>query len=120
MTGNGVLQLVVYVVVLLALAKPLGAYMARVYDELPDPDGRAHRPELRLGGGGHGRPGRVDSGIRAPLGGDDRQFLGRSDADDPLHSPAALFRLRAGSRLPGGRPDVRPVREGHRGAANEL
>ena len=32
MTTNGVLQLVLYVVVLLALAKPLGAYMARVYE----------------------------------------------------------------------------------------
>ncbi|PYN83967.1 MAG: potassium-transporting ATPase subunit KdpA [Candidatus Rokuibacteriota bacterium] len=32
MTANGVLQLVVYVVVLLLLAKPLGAYMARVYE----------------------------------------------------------------------------------------
>ena len=35
MTGNGVLQLVVYLVVLLALAKPLGAYMARVYEGRP-------------------------------------------------------------------------------------
>jgi len=35
MTGNGVLQLVVYVVVLLALAEPLGAYMARVYEGRP-------------------------------------------------------------------------------------
>ena len=32
MTANGVFQLVSYVVVLLALAKPLGAYMARVYE----------------------------------------------------------------------------------------
>ena len=32
MTANGVLQLVFYIVVLLALAKPLGAYMARVYE----------------------------------------------------------------------------------------
>jgi potassium-transporting ATPase potassium-binding subunit len=32
MTASGVLQLVFYVVVLLALAKPLGAYMARVYE----------------------------------------------------------------------------------------
>jgi K+-transporting ATPase ATPase A chain len=32
MTANGVLQLVFYVVVLLALARPLGAYMARVYE----------------------------------------------------------------------------------------
>ena len=35
MTGNGLVQLVVYVVVLLALAKPLGAYMARVYEDRP-------------------------------------------------------------------------------------
>ncbi|MCM8595772.1 potassium-transporting ATPase subunit KdpA [Accumulibacter sp.] len=32
MTGNGILQLVLYVVSLLALAWPLGAYMARVYE----------------------------------------------------------------------------------------
>jgi K+-transporting ATPase ATPase A chain len=32
MTANGVLQLLLYLVVLLFLAKPLGAYMARVYD----------------------------------------------------------------------------------------
>ena len=32
MTANGVLQLVVYLGVLLVLAKPLGAYMARVYE----------------------------------------------------------------------------------------
>ncbi len=35
MTGNGLLQLVVYLVVLLALVKPLGAYMARVYEGRP-------------------------------------------------------------------------------------
>jgi len=32
MTANGLLQLVLYLVVLLALAKPLGGYMAQVYD----------------------------------------------------------------------------------------
>jgi len=32
MTANGALQLVFYLVVLLVLAKPLGAYMARVYE----------------------------------------------------------------------------------------
>ena len=32
MTANGYLQLGGYLVVLLALAKPLGAYMARVYE----------------------------------------------------------------------------------------
>ena len=31
-TANGIAQLVVYLVVLLALAKPLGSYMARVYE----------------------------------------------------------------------------------------
>ena len=35
MTANGILQLAVYVVVLIALAKPLGAYMARVYQNQP-------------------------------------------------------------------------------------
>ena len=32
MTTNGLLQIALYFVVLLALAKPLGAYMARVYE----------------------------------------------------------------------------------------
>jgi len=35
MTTNGILQIVLYVAVLLALAKPLGAYMARVYEGKP-------------------------------------------------------------------------------------
>jgi K+-transporting ATPase ATPase A chain len=35
MTANGVLQLLLYLVVLLLLAMPLGAYMARVYDGRP-------------------------------------------------------------------------------------
>jgi K+-transporting ATPase ATPase A chain len=35
MTANGVLQLLLYLVVLLFLTKPLGAYMARVYDGRP-------------------------------------------------------------------------------------
>ncbi|HET7343817.1 MAG TPA: potassium-transporting ATPase subunit KdpA [Methylomirabilota bacterium] len=35
MTANGLVQLVLYVVVLLALARPLGAYMARVYQNQP-------------------------------------------------------------------------------------
>jgi len=34
-TGNGVVQLVVYMFVLLALVKPLGAFMARVYENRP-------------------------------------------------------------------------------------
>ena len=35
MTANGYLQLGFYVIVLLALAKPLGAYMARIYEGRP-------------------------------------------------------------------------------------
>ena len=35
MTANGYLQLGLYLIVLLALAKPLGAYMARVYEGRP-------------------------------------------------------------------------------------
>jgi K+-transporting ATPase ATPase A chain len=35
MTANGIFQLAFYVLVLIALAKPLGAYMARVYQDQP-------------------------------------------------------------------------------------
>ena len=35
MTGNGFLQITLYVAVLLALAKPLGGYMARIYQDEP-------------------------------------------------------------------------------------
>ena len=35
MTANGVVQLLFYLVVLIALAKPLGSYMARVYENKP-------------------------------------------------------------------------------------
>ena len=35
MTANEIFQLVLYLVVLIALAKPLGAYMARVYQNEP-------------------------------------------------------------------------------------
>src|SRR5262245_41445657 len=35
MTANGYLQLAFYVIVLIALAKPLGAYMARIYEGEP-------------------------------------------------------------------------------------
>src|SRR5262245_2362798 len=41
MTSNGVLQLAFYLVVLLVLVKPLGAYMARVYEGRPIVLGRA-------------------------------------------------------------------------------
>jgi potassium-transporting ATPase potassium-binding subunit len=41
MTANGIFQLALYLVVLIALAKPLGAYMARVYQNQPIALGRA-------------------------------------------------------------------------------
>ena len=48
MTANGVLQLVLYLVVLLALAKPLGWFMARVYEGKPCGLDRVLGPVERL------------------------------------------------------------------------
>jgi potassium-transporting ATPase potassium-binding subunit len=48
MTTNGYLQLASYVVVLIALAKPLGAYMARVYEGAPAFLNRVGAPFERL------------------------------------------------------------------------
>ena len=48
MTANGYLQLAFYVVVLIALAKPLGAYMARVYEGQPAVLNRLGAPVERL------------------------------------------------------------------------
>jgi K+-transporting ATPase ATPase A chain len=54
MTANGVLQLAFYLVVLIALARPLGAYMARVYEGrrvwLARPLGWLERLVYRLAG----------------------------------------------------------------------
>ena len=41
MTANGIFQIALYLVVLIALAKPLGSYMARVYQNQPVALGRA-------------------------------------------------------------------------------
>jgi K+-transporting ATPase ATPase A chain len=48
MTASGVLQMLLYVVVLLLAAKPLGAYMARVYSGEPTWMGRALGPVERV------------------------------------------------------------------------
>lgn len=48
MTALGVVQLLVYLGVLLALAKPLGIYMARVYEGRPNGLGRVLGPIERL------------------------------------------------------------------------
>jgi len=48
MTGPGLLQIGVYLLVLLALVKPLGGYMAHVYEGRPTVLGRLLRPLERL------------------------------------------------------------------------
>jgi K+-transporting ATPase ATPase A chain len=48
MTANGYLQLAFYVVVLVALAKPLGAYMARIYEGQPSVLNRFGAPIEKL------------------------------------------------------------------------
>jgi K+-transporting ATPase ATPase A chain len=48
MSANGYLQLAFYVVVLIALAKPLGAYMARIYEDEPAVLNRVGAPFERL------------------------------------------------------------------------
>ena len=48
MSANGYLQLMFYVVVLLALAKPLGTYMARIYEGEPALLNRIGAPFERL------------------------------------------------------------------------
>ena len=48
MSANGTLQLVFYIVVLLALAKPLGTYMARIYAAEPALANRIGAPFERL------------------------------------------------------------------------
>ena len=48
MSANGYLQLAFYLVVLIALAKPLGAYMARIYENEPAFLNRVGAPFERL------------------------------------------------------------------------
>jgi len=48
MSGNGYLQLAFYLVVLIGLAKPLGAYMARIYEGQPSLLSRIGAPVERL------------------------------------------------------------------------
>ena len=48
MSANGYLQLGIYLVVLIALAKPLGAYMARIYQGEPAMLNRAGAPLERV------------------------------------------------------------------------
>jgi K+-transporting ATPase ATPase A chain len=48
MTANGLIQIGLYLVILIAAAKPLGAYMARVYEGKPVVLDRVLSPVERL------------------------------------------------------------------------
>ncbi len=61
--------------------------------ELPHPDGGAHGPQFRVGGDRHCARDRAGARLRAALGPQHRQFLGRSGALHALH-PAAGFDCR--------------------------
>ena len=71
------------------------------------PDGRPHRPELRLGGGGHGGARRRDQGLRQPRLGRAGELLARRHPDAALHPPADLVHRRPDPRLAGSDPDPR-------------
>ena len=70
-------------------------------DVLFQPDGRADDAELRVGGDRHRRRGRGDPRLRRARKPRRRQFLGRSDALDPLRPAAAVDRRRPVPRLAG-------------------
>ena len=103
MTANGYLQLTLYLVVLLALAKPLGAYMARVYENQPIVLGRSPGP---------GRADPVSPGGSPP---------GRRDGLEELRPRHAdVQHARTVCRVPApARPGIAPAesREPRRGRA---
>ena len=71
------------------------------------PDGRPHRPELRLGGGRDRRRRRADPRHRRPLRPRARQLLAGPGPHPPLHPGADLDHRRALPRLPGRDPEPR-------------
>ena len=86
-------------------------------DVVPEPDGRPDGAELRLGRARDGRPRGGDPRLRAPLGDDGRQLLGRSLPVARVHPGAARADPRGSARLAGRRADVRRGR--HRDHAGE-
>jgi len=78
-------------------------------DDVPDPDGRARRPQLHFRRvryrGGTGPDSRPDPQV----GHDARQLLGRHDPQHALHPVADRLRLCAVPRLPGRDPDLRQL-----------
>ncbi len=81
-------------------------------DELPHPDARPRRAELRLGRDRHGRAGRPDPRLRAQAGGRHRQLLGRPDAHHALHPAAAVAAARLRAGLAGRGADLPALQDG--------
>ncbi len=70
-------------------------------------DARPDASELPLGGDRHRARGRADPRLRARVGEDGRQFLGRCHALHALHPAAGLHSVRAVPRLAGHAADAR-------------
>ncbi len=87
----------------------LAGVQRRIDDELPRPDGRPGRAELRVRGGRHRGRHRADPRLRAAGDRPDRELLGRPDARDALRVDAD--RRRRGPRvlLAGRHPELPPV-----------
>ena len=75
-------------------------YGGRVDPVVPQPDVRARRAELRLGGRRHGRARGRHPRLRPPRPRRARQLLGRPGADHALHPAAAGDRARPADRAP--------------------
>ena len=90
----------------------LAVLQRRDHDVLPQPDDRAHRPELALGRRGHRRCGRLDTRDHRAQWQGDRQFLGGLGTHDPVRACADLRDRGDCARLPGGHPELHHLFDG--------
>ena len=88
-------------------------------DELPHPDGRADRAELRVGRRRPHRRRRPDPRPGPPPGGDHRQLLGRPRARHGADPAPARRRGRGRARQPGRDPDPAGPGDGHHARAGD-
>ena len=79
----------------------LAGVLPRNHDELPDSDGGASCPELRLGGNRHRDRDRIGAWLRPAVRQRDRQFLGRPRPRHALRPAADLHRRTRSSSSPG-------------------
>ncbi len=93
----------------------LAELRGRVDDEPSDPDGGAHRAELRLRRCRNRRRRCACSGSRPPPLEHDRELLGRLDSVDDPRAAAALRGVRAHPRQPRRRPVAARKRRGRDG-----